>query len=133
MFRLLMFSLALLLCLASVGQAANLDQTDEELAARIVGEWFAQDKNGSTTYTFNADGTWTETGVYYFKEGSRDVTVRGRWYVHNGFFYHSIIDSNVPGKIKTGKFEKIKIKYVTDDEFFLKLRPGKHHPHLDLD
>lgn len=52
--------------------------------------------------------------------------------MERGFLYHSVTKSNVPAKIKEGKFGKIKIKYVSDHEFYMKLAPGKFSPHLSM-
>lgn len=105
-------------------------QTDAELTASIVGKWTAQDRTGSTVYNFNEDGTWTEDGVYFLSDGTQAVSLAGEWYVNKGFFYHSVLTSNLPGKIKPGKFDKIKINTVTGREFDLGLSPGQFHPHL---
>lgn len=120
----------LLLLLPAFAQPTT--QSDDELRQKIIGEWFAQDRKGSTVYTFNEDGTWSESGVYYFKEGPREVFLSGEWYVSNGFLYHSVVECSVPAKIKPGKYDKIRIKHVTDNEFFLRLKPSKFHPHLKI-
>lgn len=106
--------------------------TDDEVAAKIVGEWYARDKTGNTVYMFNEDGTWTESGIYYFKDGPKEIELEGHWYVQDSFFYHSVEKCNLPAKIKTGKFNKIRIKRVTSDEFYMLLSPGKLTPHLSL-
>lgn len=126
--------LVAVLSLGLAGQALARQgtQTDEELTRNIIGEWFAQDDTGSTVYVFNEDGTWTESGVYFLKDGPREVELSGEWYVERGFLYHSVLKSNLPAKIKVGKFAKIKIKYVSDHEFYMKLSPGKFNPHLSM-
>ena len=128
--RILVTLMAVVLGLGFLSSAYAM--SDQDVAAKIVGEWYAQDKTGNTVYVFHEDGTWTESGIYYFKDGPQEIELEGHWYVQNSFFYHSVEKCNLPSKIKPGKFSKIRIKRVTDDEFYMLLSPGKLTPHLTM-
>ncbi|GAB6082985.1 hypothetical protein JCM30471_18990 [Desulfuromonas carbonis] len=128
MSRILLLIVVATLCQGLFSMAFAM--SDEEMTNKIIGEWYAEDENGSTVYLFNKDGSWTENGVYYFKDGPKEVSLEGKWYIEKSHFYHSVVKCNLPAKIKEGKFDKIKIKYVSDNEFFMLLAPGNLAPHF---
>jgi len=128
------FLVVFLLMLSSCTSTTRIDgeRNDIELSQMQVGKWLCDDPTGKSEYTFKADGTWAEKGVYYFDDGNRNVSLGGQWYIKDGYYYQKLEKTNIPDKIAPYDWMKFKIVSINQDENVVVLPSGKLHRHTRI-
>jgi uncharacterized protein len=103
--------------------------SDEELSKRQVGQWLCDDPTGKSEFAFNADGTWSEKGVYFSKDGNYDVDLRGEWLIREGYYYQKLTENNTPEMVPSDDWVKVKIVLLDENENVVELPNGQLHRH----